>query len=34
MRYLRCSYPELLLMPDDYVPVILEMAKEEAHQRR
>lgn len=33
MRYLRCSYTDLLLLPDGYVPVIEDIARREAEAR-
>ena len=34
MRWLHCSYPDLLALPVDYLPVIAAIAKEEAKAQR
>ena len=34
MRVLHCSYPDLLVFPADYVPVLSELLKEERQQQR
>jgi len=34
MRYMHCSYQELQQMPDDYIEVLVEMARKEAAEQR
>lgn len=33
MRYLECSYADLLLLPEDYVDVVNEIASREKAER-
>lgn len=34
MRWLHCSYPELMALPDGYIEVAVEQSKKEARDAR